>query len=177
MYVQISTYTCPASRLAWRQIGVHQIGAGDPIGIEIGIEDPLRPPPCRAPWGGPPRRWRGFPCPLMPGAYASRRRPHDRHRKTQGQVVRYSFPVGLFHSLLHAGLSRRSDTRRWPHGNAGSAANGIDLMPRIRPSSRGGRGSSWPPKCATDAQIPHFHATPGRTRTSLTPNPVFQTVR
>jgi len=24
-------------------------------------------------------------------------------------VVRYSFPVGLFHSLLHAGLSRRTD--------------------------------------------------------------------
>ena len=43
-----------------------------------------------------------------------RRRPHDRHRKTQGQVVRYSFSVGLSHSLLHAGLSRRSDTRRWP---------------------------------------------------------------
>jgi hypothetical protein len=27
-------------------------------------------------------------------------------------VVRYSFPVRLFHSLLHAGLSRRSDS---PH--------------------------------------------------------------
>ena len=25
-------------------------------------------------------------------------------------MVRYSFPVGLFHSLLHAGLSRRTDT-------------------------------------------------------------------
>jgi hypothetical protein len=24
-------------------------------------------------------------------------------------MVRYSFPVGLFHSLLHAGLSRRTD--------------------------------------------------------------------
>ena len=24
-------------------------------------------------------------------------------------MVRHSFPVGLFHSLLHAGLSRRSD--------------------------------------------------------------------
>ena len=30
-------------------------------------------------------------------------------RKARGQVGRYSFPVGLFHSLLHAGLSRRSD--------------------------------------------------------------------
>ena len=32
----------------------------------------------------------------------------------QGQVVRYSFPAGLFHSLLHAGLSRRSDARGCP---------------------------------------------------------------
>src|ERR1019366_2882110 len=31
-------------------------------------------------------------------------------RMTRGQVVCYSFPVGLFHSLSHAGLSRR--TRR-----------------------------------------------------------------
>ena len=28
--------------------------------------------------------------------------------RLKGQVVRYSFPVGLFHSLLHAGLSRRT---------------------------------------------------------------------
>ena len=34
------------------------------------------------------------------------RQPHDCLRKTQGQAVRYSFPVRLFHSLLHAGLSR-----------------------------------------------------------------------
>ena len=39
--------------------------------------------------------------------YASRP-PHDGQRKTRGQVVRYSFPVRLFHPLLHAGLSRRS---------------------------------------------------------------------
>src|SRR5258708_22962249 len=30
--------------------------------------------------------------------------------KTRGRVVRYSFLVGLFHSLLHAGLSRRTDS-------------------------------------------------------------------
>jgi hypothetical protein len=29
-------------------------------------------------------------------------------RKTRGRAVRYSFLVGLFHSLLHAGLSRRT---------------------------------------------------------------------
>ncbi len=30
-------------------------------------------------------------------------------RKTRGRAVRYSFLVGLFNSLLHAGLSRRTD--------------------------------------------------------------------
>jgi hypothetical protein len=29
--------------------------------------------------------------------------------KTQGQVVRYSFLVRIFHPLLHAGLSRRTN--------------------------------------------------------------------
>jgi len=29
-------------------------------------------------------------------------------------MVRYSFPVGLFHSLLHAGLSRRTRTTLVP---------------------------------------------------------------
>jgi hypothetical protein len=32
-------------------------------------------------------------------------------RKTRGRAVRYSFLVGLFHSLLHAGLARRT---AWP---------------------------------------------------------------
>ena len=30
-------------------------------------------------------------------------------RKTRGRVVRYSFLVGLLHSLLHAGLPRRTE--------------------------------------------------------------------
>ncbi len=33
-------------------------------------------------------------------------------------MVRYSFPVRLFHSLLHAGLSRRSDATRYYFGLA-----------------------------------------------------------
>jgi hypothetical protein len=39
--------------------------------------------------------------------------PRDAPRKARGRVVRYSFLVGLFHSLLHAGLSRRSDSACW----------------------------------------------------------------
>ena len=34
--------------------------------------------------------------------------PRIWERKTRGRVVRYSFLVGLSHSLLHAGLSRRT---------------------------------------------------------------------
>ena len=37
-----------------------------------------------------------------------RRAPRGAQRKTRGRVVRYSFLVGLLHSLLHAGLSRRT---------------------------------------------------------------------
>ena len=50
-----------------------------------------------------------IPCPLIPLS-TLRVAPHDAPRKTGGQVVRYSLPVGLFHSLLHAGLSRRTDS-------------------------------------------------------------------
>ena len=35
--------------------------------------------------------------------------PSRCQRKTRGRADRYSFPVRLFHSLLHAGLSRRTD--------------------------------------------------------------------
>ena len=39
-------------------------------------------------------------------------------------MVRYSFPAGLFHSLLHAGLSRRSDglNRHRPKSAVGDRA-------------------------------------------------------
>ncbi|HTF68996.1 MAG TPA: hypothetical protein VK638_40585, partial [Edaphobacter sp.] len=40
--------------------------------------------------------------------FTLRTAPHGALRKTRGRVVRYSFLVGLFHSLLHAGLSRRT---------------------------------------------------------------------
>jgi len=61
-----------------------------------------------------------IPCPLIPLS-TLRHAPRGAPRKTRGQVVRYSFPVGLFHSLLHAGLSRRTDRQpfrpRYTHGN------------------------------------------------------------
>ena len=40
--------------------------------------------------------------------FTLRRTPRGVQRKTRGRAVRYSFLVGLFHSLLHAGLSRRT---------------------------------------------------------------------
>ena len=43
--------------------------------------------------------------------------PRDCLRKTRGQAVRYSFPVRLFHSRLHAGLTRRSTRHPSPHGH------------------------------------------------------------
>src|SRR6202040_3895208 len=49
-----------------------------------------------------------IPSPPVP-LFTLRRAPHDAQRKTRGRVVRYSFLVGLLHSLLHAGLSRRTD--------------------------------------------------------------------
>src|ERR1700721_3083796 len=49
-----------------------------------------------------------IPSPPVP-LFTLRRTPHDVQRKTRGRVVRYSFLVGLLHSLLHAGLSRRTD--------------------------------------------------------------------
>jgi hypothetical protein len=50
-----------------------------------------------------------IPSPPVP-LFTLRRAPHDAQRKTRGRVVRYSFLVGLLHSLLHAGLSRRTDS-------------------------------------------------------------------
>jgi hypothetical protein len=35
--------------------------------------------------------------------------PSRYQRKTRGRVDRYSFPVRILHSLLHAGLSRRTN--------------------------------------------------------------------
>src|SRR3954470_63236 len=48
-----------------------------------------------------------IPSPPVP-LFTLRRTPRDAQRKTRGRVVRYSFLVGLLHSLLHAGLSRRT---------------------------------------------------------------------
>ena len=54
-----------------------------------------------------------IPCPLMPLS-TLRRQPRDCLRKTQSQADRYPFPVRLFHSLLHAGLSRRTTWHGFP---------------------------------------------------------------
>ncbi|HZM09973.1 MAG TPA: hypothetical protein VFC15_07165, partial [Candidatus Limnocylindrales bacterium] len=47
------------------------------------------------------------PSPPIP-LFTLRCAPHDTQRKTRGRVDRYSFLVRIFHSLLHAGLSRRT---------------------------------------------------------------------
>src|SRR6266851_7271162 len=48
-----------------------------------------------------------IPSPPVP-LFTLRRTPRGVQRKTRGRAVRYSFLVGLLHSLLHAGLSRRT---------------------------------------------------------------------
>jgi hypothetical protein len=50
-----------------------------------------------------------LPSPPIP-LFTLRRSPHDDQRKTRGRVDRYSFLVRPLHSLLHAGLSRRTGT-------------------------------------------------------------------
>src|SRR5690348_3076937 len=49
-------------------------------------------------------QWPSPPVPL----FTLRHSPRGEQRKTQGRVDRYSFLVRLFHSLLHADLSRRT---------------------------------------------------------------------
>lgn len=39
--------------------------------------------------------------------------PRDTQRKTRGRADRYSFPVRLFHPLLHSGLARRTEMARF----------------------------------------------------------------
>src|SRR5271165_2157063 len=50
-----------------------------------------------------------IPSPPIP-LFTLRNTPHGALRKTRGRVVRYSFLVGILPPLLHAGLSRRTDT-------------------------------------------------------------------
>ena len=47
------------------------------------------------------------PTPPIP-LFTLRRAPRGTQRKTRGRVDRYSFLVRIFHSLLHAGLARRT---------------------------------------------------------------------
>ena len=52
------------------------------------------------------------------------RTPRGGQRKTRGRAVRYSFLVGLFHSLLHTGLSRRTASAIWRHSRSAPGAFG-----------------------------------------------------
>ena len=45
--------------------------------------------------------------------FTLRHTPRGVQRKTRGRAVRYSFLAGLLHSLLHAGLSRRTALAIW----------------------------------------------------------------
>src|SRR5215472_15225413 len=51
-----------------------------------------------------------IPTPPIP-LFTLRRAPRGAQRKTRGRVDRYSFLVRNFHSLLHAGLARRTVIR------------------------------------------------------------------
>jgi hypothetical protein len=52
-----------------------------------------------------------IPSPPVP-LFTLRRAPRGAQRKTRGRVVRYSFLVGLLHSLLHAGCSENNNSSR-----------------------------------------------------------------
>src|SRR4030081_2304194 len=79
-----------------------------------------------------------IPSPPVP-LFTLRRTPHDVQRKTRGRMVRYSFLVGLLHSLLHAGLARRTDSviylqlRSWDAmQGVHQVKNGVlDLAPNV----------------------------------------------
>jgi hypothetical protein len=62
--------------------------------------------------------------------FTLRRAPHDAQRKTQGRAGRYPFLVRIFHPLLHAGLSRRTD---FQFGRPGSASFYTEIL-RVRQS-------------------------------------------
>src|SRR6266498_1022262 len=62
------------------------------VGTPVEIDFAARYPACLSP------------CYFFNASPAALRRPAH----MRGQVVCYSFPVGLFHSLFHAGLSRRT---------------------------------------------------------------------
>src|SRR5580704_4549955 len=49
--------------------------------------------------------------PTDASVYALAHRLAAARARLKARMVRYSFPVGLFHSQLHAGLSRRTDRR------------------------------------------------------------------
>lgn len=46
-------------------------------------------------------------------------------------MVRYSFPVGLLHSQLHAGLARRTPTTRCEHITRNSNLRALSEPPRV----------------------------------------------
>src|SRR5674476_1320648 len=73
-----------SSTMMWPSASPNSVGT--PVEIDFAAQYPACLCPCQR-----------FTCSLNGGP-----------RMTRGQVVCYSFPVGLFHSLSHAGLSRRT---------------------------------------------------------------------
>ncbi len=57
--------------------------------------------------------------------------PRDGPRKTRGQDgFAISFPAGLFHPLLHAGLTRRTEAELWSFVSSPGILDG-DIAPKI----------------------------------------------
>src|SRR5215472_8285073 len=111
------------------------------------------------------------PSPPVP-LFTLHRLPRGRRCKTQGRVGRYSFLVRLFHSLLHAGLSRRSEIPRMRplpcRYDVFSPSCSCYPLPDARRISRGPRtapvlrGLGWEYKFwALHSLQPHRHALHG----------------
>jgi hypothetical protein len=66
--------------------------------------------------------------------FTLRSTPRDALRKTRCRVVRYSFLVGLFHFLLHAGLSRRTALACGATIDPGTAADSHGIQSRTAPT-------------------------------------------
>jgi hypothetical protein len=86
-----------------------------------------------------------YPCPTL------RRRPCGRRRMVGATVVRYSFGVGLFHSFLDAGLSRRSRTPRPNDGGAPVRTRSERHLDRAAPARILLFRVSAPPECGSPA--------------------------
>jgi hypothetical protein len=124
--------------------------AGSPTTQDRLLARVIATQPCCLPPSGKSRRpsfaffeaqWPGPPIPLSTLQATSR----DVSCKTEGQDgVAVSFLVGLFHSLQHAGLTRRSliNVRALPDARSRRGVNGGTKF-CARPVKPFGRGRSW----------------------------------